>query len=139
MAVLLAGLAAQPGLAAGDGIAISQAWVRPSFGSTDATALYLTIRNTGTLPDAVLTVTTPAAAICELHRSGVEGGIASMRALDELPLPPGVQVQLEPKGTHVMLMQLSHALKAGEHLPLVLRFKVHPPVTADALVSMTAP
>ena len=137
---LVGGLLAVAGSAWADGdIAVTAAWARPSFGQTGATALYLTLTNTGTAADELIFVSSPAARVSELHASREEGGIVKMQTLGSLPLPPGASVAFEPKGNHVMLMQLTHPLAAGEHIELELHFKTHPPLKADAIVSMAPP
>lgn len=102
-------------------------------------ALYLTLTNNGTEPDELVSVTTPAAKVSELHSSRVDNGIVSMKPIDRMPLPPGQTIVFEPKGNHIMLMLLAHPLTGGEHIALVLHFRTHAPETADAIVATSAP
>ena len=56
-----------------------------------------------------------------IHETKVEGGVSRMRAHEQLVIPPGKTVKLEPEGLHVMLHGLSRPLSPGASVPLVLR------------------
>jgi len=127
------------GALADDGLTVAQAWVRPSIGQTGSTALYFTVTNGGSSGDALLAVDVADAARSELHQTVDDNGVVGMRAVSELPLPPGASLVFEPRGNHVMLMGLKQPLQPGGHLGATLRFKTHPPVVIDAAVSMTPP
>ena len=135
---LLAFLMAPRAVSAADGLSVTGAWARPSLGQSGNSALYFTILNAGAA-DTLVSVAGPDAAQAELHASVNEDGVAGMRAMSEMPLPPGQTIAFEPKGNHVMLMGLKRQLQPGDHLTITLRFKSHAPVTLEAAVSMTAP
>ena len=97
----------------------TQAWIRATPG-TDVAAAYLTLTNTGTQPVTVVGVRSSAAAQAMIHETKLSGSTASMRARESLLIAPGATVRLAPDGLHVMLQGLSHALKAGDAVPLVL-------------------
>jgi hypothetical protein len=59
----------------------------------------------------------------ELHSMQMQGDVMRMRQVDAIELPAGATVELAPGGLHLMLMGLKSPLKAGERLPLVLRFE----------------
>ena len=99
----------------------------------------MTLTNLGSRPDALLSVTTTAAGISQLHEERLADGVVSMRMLASLPLPPGEPVMLQPKGNHIMLMQLAHPLAAGEHIALELHFQSHAPEMASAIIAMSPP
>ena len=50
-------------------------------------------------------VTSPEFGKVELHETTVEDGVARMRPLDSLVVPPGETVVLERGGKHLMLMR----------------------------------
>ncbi len=60
-----------------------------------------------------------------------------MRAVPSLELRPGARLELKPGGYHLMLLDLKHALKAGEKFPMVLTFErggtVTIPVQVEAM------
>jgi copper(I)-binding protein len=122
-----------------DSISIARAWVRPSLGDNGSSALYFTVTNTGVSADAITSVAVTDAGMAELHATSNDNGVVGMRALAEVPVPPGASVRFEPKGDHVMLMGLKRQLKAGDHLTVTIGFKAHAPITLEAIISMTAP
>ena len=53
-----------------------------------------------------------------------EGGVARMRELvDGLPLPAGTTAELKPGGHHLMFIQPTRALPAGEQVDATLVFE----------------
>lgn len=127
------------GAAAADSIVVTGVWMRPSIGATGNSALYLNLFNAGPAEDALVSVTSDAAAQSQLHMTETDGAVVGMRAIATLPLPVGAPVALAPKGDHVMLMGLTRSLKTGDHVAVELRFKIHAPMTVDATVAMTPP
>ena len=97
-------------------VAASNAWARASIGASTMGAAYLTLTDNGA-PDSLTGVTTPVAASASLHQTTTEGGIKRMRPVPVLPLAPGKSVTFAPGGYHIMLMGLTHKLKAGEQFP----------------------
>ena len=68
-----------------------------------------------------------------------ENGMMTMREMAQgLPLPAGEAVALAPGGAHLMLMDLTAPLVAGETLPLTLDFADAAPVTVQAKVRQPA-
>ncbi len=124
---------------ANDKLEASYAWVRPTIGDSKTTALYLNLNNYGDSGDALVGVSTPVAANCQVHQSIAENGIVRMMKLPELPLPPVTVVVLEPKSTHIMVMGLTKPLRLGDLIPVTLRFRVARDVTINAVVSMQRP
>jgi len=108
-----AALAAPPALHA------TQAWIRATPG-TDVAAAYLTLTNTGSQPVTVVGVRSSMAAQAMIHETRLVGSTSSMRPRESLLVAPGATVRLAPDGLHVMLHGLSHPLKAGDEVPLVL-------------------
>jgi copper(I)-binding protein len=84
---------------------------------------FLTIDNRGKDADRLVGASSPVAGQVEIHEMAMEGGVMKMRAVKGIDLPPGVKVQLKPGGYHVMLESLKQPLKAGEVIPLTLRFE----------------
>jgi hypothetical protein len=78
-------------------------------------AAYLTIHNTGTDPDTLLSAESPEAADAMFHGQ-------SMTHLEQLPIPPGGTVALAPGGTHLMLTDFAKMPIVGDSLTLVLDF-----------------
>ncbi|MCF3628586.1 MAG: copper chaperone PCu(A)C [Gammaproteobacteria bacterium] len=104
-------------------IVIEKPWARASILQSRPGAAYLTIRNTGTKPDQLLKVTSPAAGMVMIHESSVSEGVAQMQGRDEVTIAPGAEVIFRPGGLHLMLMNLREKLRKGEELILTLEFE----------------
>lgn len=109
------------------GIQVSEAWTRATAPHAPSAVGYLTLTNTGTRADRLISASSPAAARVELHESRMDGGVMRMRKLDGLDLPAGASVTLAPGGTHLMLIGPTQPLVAGQAITLTLRFAHAPP------------
>jgi periplasmic copper chaperone A len=83
---------------------------------------YLVLTNNGVEGDRLLAAESAAAERVELHTNRLEGGIARMVAIEDIPLPPGESVALAQGGDHLMFMGLTAAWdpEAGVPVRLVL-------------------
>jgi hypothetical protein len=120
-------------------IVVSQAWARPSLAGASNGVAYVTIVNHGTAPDRLVAITTPVAAMAELHRDEMKDGVMSMRPAGPLPLAPGETASLAPGGLHLMLMGLKQTLKPGETFPLTFTFEKAGAITVTGTIATTAP
>jgi copper(I)-binding protein len=100
-------------------ITVTGAWVRAIPGS-DVAAAYFTASNTGTRPATIVGIRSPVAASAMIHETTLVGTQSTMRPHERLSLAPGQTVHLTPGGMHVMLMNLTQVLNAGEQVQLVL-------------------
>jgi copper(I)-binding protein len=104
-------------------IAIEHAFARASATPMAKTgAAYFTIVNSGGAADRLVAVETDAAGMSMLHENKVVDGIASMTHRDAIEVPANAEVKLEPRGIHVMLMDLKAPLKRGDEVRLTLTF-----------------
>lgn len=114
-------------------VEVSDAVCRPTPNGRDVTGCYMTL--TATTDDRLLSVSTAAAARAEVHEMSTGGGVMTMRELTAgLPLPAGQETALQPGGNHIMLMQVTSALAAGDTVALTLTFEKAEPVTISARV-----
>jgi copper(I)-binding protein len=108
---------------AGD-LVITQAWSRATPGGARIAGGYLTIENTGSTPDRLVSGSGDFAGKVEIHEMAMKNGVMTMRSLDKgLPIEPGKTVKLAPGGYHLMLMDLKTPLKQGDKVPLTLEFE----------------
>ena len=93
-------------------------WVRGTVAQQKATGAFvqLTSKQGGRLVSA----SSPAAGLVEIHEMAMDGDVMKMRAVSGLDLPAGKAVALKPGGFHIMLFDLKRALKAGDTVPLTL-------------------
>ena len=100
---------------------VSDAWARSTVKGQTASVVYLTL--TSATPARLVGVSSPAAAVVQVHEMSREGTTMKMRPVDALDLPAGKAVELKPGGPHVMLMDLRQSLSSGDRLPLILRIE----------------
>lgn len=116
---------------AGD-LVISQAWARATPKGAQVGGGYLTITNTGKVPDTLIGGATEAAGSVQVHEMSMQNGVMKMRRLEKgLAIAPGKTVKLAPSGDHLMLMRLKQPLKQGGKLPITLQFKKAGKVTVS--------
>ena len=117
------------------GPTVSGAWVRPPQGMDRPAAAYFEIVG-GAEADALLGVTSPAAAMVELHETTTDSsGMTGMHPIGRLEIPAGETVILEPGGYHLMLMAVAEgAIEAGKAVELRLTFEKAGAVVVQAEV-----
>ncbi|MCS6761607.1 MAG: copper chaperone PCu(A)C [Candidatus Devosia symbiotica] len=85
---------------------------------------FLTIENTGNQADRLVSVSSPAAEITQVHEMTMQGDVMNMRQLaDGLEIPAGETVMLAPGGLHLMFIGLKQAFVEGETVPVTLVFE----------------
>ena len=128
-------------------LSVKDAWARASVPGQKASGVFMQL--TAQQASRLVGVSSPAAAVAEVHEMKMEGDVMRMRALGQgLELPAGTPVALRPGGYHIMLMDLKAPLQAGSTLALTLRLQdaqgaiseqvLSLPVLASAPASMPA-
>lgn len=84
-------------------------------------AAYMRLVNTGTQADALVGASTDVAKIVEIHNVKMENGVMSMFPVEQIEIPAGGSVDLQPGGFHVMLIDLNKDLNAGDKVDLTLK------------------
>lgn len=102
-------------------VKVDLAWARATVQGQLGTGAYMTL--TASRAMQLVGVSTPSAAVAEVHEMKMEGDIMKMRAVSALDLPAGKPVQLKPGGYHLMLMELKQPLAKGSSMPLTLHLK----------------
>ena len=120
-ALLLAAAAAHAQQQPPRTIQVVEFWARASSGPT--AAAYLTLRNHGDADDRLVAVSSAAAERAVLHGMKMDGDIMRMRPVEAIEVKAHGTTELKPGGMHVMLVGLKAPLKAGQSIPLVLRFE----------------
>jgi copper(I)-binding protein len=113
----------------------------PAAGAT--AAVYLTIANSGCMPDQLIGSTTDVADRVEIHETAKDGDTVAMRPRpDGVTIPAGGTATLAPGGDHLMLIGLREDLVAGDSFLLTLTFEfigdVSVPVTVRGDVAPPA-
>ena len=106
-------------------ILVQNAYARSNGTANGAGAVFLTLQNTGTADDRLLSVTTDAAQMAELHSHTQDAnGVMTMGAIEGgIALPAGGSHALARGGDHIMLMGLTRALNQGDSVDLALTFE----------------
>jgi len=121
--LLSAGFATAHEFKAGS-LKIGHPWSRATPAGAKVGGGYLSIENTGTTADRLVSVSVPFAARSEIHEMAVKDGIMTMRPLDQgIELPAGKKVEFKPGGYHIMFMELKQQLKQGEMMKGTLTFE----------------
>ena len=122
-------------------IEVAGAWARPTIGQGTTSAAYMTIANKGDRGDMLKSARTPKAKAVELHQTTMTAdGVMQMRKIEgAVPIEAGASLVLKPGGTHLMLLGLEDALRAGEELILTLEFVNAGAVDVVVPVSAIAP
>lgn len=136
----LCGVGAWPATAAAaGGVTVEEAWARPSVPGQPGGGGFLTIRNSGTTADRLLSVQADVSKTVELHTMSMQGDVMQMRRVEGIPVPAGQTVQLKPGGLHVMFIGLKAPLKQGTTFPLKLTFQNAGEVTVPMSVRFHPP
>lgn len=105
-------------------INISLPFTRATLPNAPVGGGFLTIENTGTEADRLVSAASPVAGDVQLHEMALEGDVMKMRPLaDGVEIPAGGTVVLEPGGIHIMFMGLKQAFVEGETVPVTLTFE----------------
>jgi periplasmic copper chaperone A len=103
---------------------IAQVWARTTPKGASSAAAYLTVTNSGTVPDRMSCAGSDAAAQCQIHTMTMENGVMKMRPVEGgLEIRPGETVTLKPGADHLMLTQLKHPLETGNSIAATLQFE----------------
>jgi periplasmic copper chaperone A len=109
------------GAAASPPIRVTDAWIRwlpagvPSGG-------YATLANLGDSPVIWIGAESPYYKDVSIHRSVQRNGQVEMSPVDRLRLDAHANIDLGAAGYHLMLMQPTRPIEAGDHVPITLRF-----------------
>jgi copper(I)-binding protein len=122
-------------------IEIGQPWARATPPTAESGGGFLVLTNTGTTPDRLIAVKSPAADKVEIHEMKMDGNIMRMRELEKgIEIPPGATVELKPGGFHVMFMGLKAPFAKDAKVPATLVFEKAGSIDVELMVqAMGAP
>jgi copper(I)-binding protein len=103
-------------------IDVEHAWVREAPPGAHMLAAYMTLKNTGEHQRVLVKVKSPNFKHVMLHKSEVVEGVARMTHIDEIAVPAGATVTLEPGGLHLMMPAPENRLTEGDHVRFLLLF-----------------
>ena len=126
--------------AVNDSILVQGAWARPTVAAmdmgnmaatpesgmsmSDVSAVYMVLRNEGEAEDRLVSASSPAAGLVEIHESKMVDNVMQMNPVEGgILLPVEEGVRLQPGGLHVMLLELTMPLVPGTAIPVTLNFE----------------
>ena len=83
---------------------------------------FVGIENKGPV-DKLIAASSSAAKEVQLHSMSMEGNVMKMREVKSIDVPANGEVKLQPGGLHLMFIGLNKQLKAGESVPVKLKFE----------------
>jgi copper(I)-binding protein len=96
-------------------IEIDRPWSRAVPKGSSVAAGYLTIRNTGSEADRLVSGSTPVAGKFEVHEMKMDNGVMRMRPVaGGLEIKPGETVELKPQSLHIMMTGLKQPIEKGK-------------------------
>lgn len=100
-------------------------WARPSPPAAPNGAVFGQLVHIGAMHDTLVSASTEAAEVVELHEMVVgDDDVMQMREVEGgFMVPPNSFLDLKPGGLHIMLIGLTQDLVAGEHIELTLTFE----------------
>ena len=105
-------------------LTIGHPWSRATLPGAKVAAGYLTVKNAGSTPDRLISVSADIAGKGEIHEMTVKDGVMNMRPLaDGLEIPAGGEVKLEPGSYHLMFKDLKAPAVEGVKFPGTLTFE----------------
>lgn len=107
-----------------DGIKVEAPWARATIAAQKTGGAYVSLTNSGTAPDRLISAETPVSEMAEVHEHQNVNGVMQMREVTGgVPVAPGETVAFGPGGYHIMLMGLKQPLTKGSKFPLTLLFE----------------
>lgn len=120
------------GVAAGELLTVSGAWVAPTVPGQSVGAAYMQLRSE---QDASLVkIETDASSRAEMHQMTSVNDVMRMRQLEQVELSAGRSESFAPGGRHVMLVDLRHPLNVGDNVRITLTFRLRDGSTAREIV-----
>jgi periplasmic copper chaperone A len=109
-----------PATAPGQPVVLQDPWVKTA--SSGMTAVFGSLRNTGSADVKVTSASTDASPRTELHETVTAGGSMKMRPkAGGFVVPAGGVRRLEPGGDHIMVMGLTRPVRPGDVVRVTLR------------------
>lgn len=102
-------------------VKVEGGWARATVQGQKATGAFMKLTADKSL--RLVSVSSPAAGVAEIHEMKMEGNVMKMRALPVLELPAQQTVELKPGGHHLMLMDLKTPLMKDSSVSLTLTFR----------------
>lgn len=101
---------------------IENPYARATAPGQKAAGGFMKIENKGAA-DQLVSASSPVAGEMQLHTMAMDGNVMRMREVKTIDVPANGSVELKPGGLHLMFMDIKTPLKAGEAVPVKLKFQ----------------
>ncbi|WP_375748476.1 copper chaperone PCu(A)C [Vibrio sp. HN007] len=88
-----------------------------------ASAVFVTLMNKGDNDRTIVSASTPAAGIVELHDHIMDGDVMKMRQVPEIKIPAKGKTVLKPGSLHIMMFELQKAFVEGDDIEVTINYK----------------
>jgi len=102
---------------------IDHPWSRAVPKGATVAAGYLTIKNTGTEPDRLMSGSTPVAAKFEIHEMSMDKGVMRMPVPAGIEIKPGETIEPKSQSLHIMMTGLKQPIEKGKPFKAWLVFE----------------
>ena len=99
-------------------VSVTDVWARATMPGQKVSGAYMRIQSD--VDARLLSASSSAVPRVEVHEMKMDGDVMRMREVKAIDLPKGKTVSLEPGGFHIMLMNLTKPIAAGDMIPLTL-------------------
>ena len=101
---------------------LEDAYARATVPAQKVGGAFLSIENKGAA-DKLIGASSAVAKEVQLHTMSMEGNVMRMREVKVIEIPANGAIKLQPGGFHLMLIDLKGQLKAGDQIPVKLKFE----------------
>lgn len=101
---------------------LEKPYARATVPSQKMSGGFVKIENKGGA-DKLLSASSPVSKTMELHTMSMDGNVMKMREVKAIDIPAKGNVELKPGGLHLMFIDLNKQLKAGDVVPIKLKFE----------------
>lgn len=102
-------------------ITITGAYTRATVPGQAAAGGFMKITSNGGA-DQLISASAPVSNDVQLHIMKMDGNVMQMREVKQIEVPANGAVELKPGGLHLMFMNIKAPLKAGDVIPVKLKF-----------------
>jgi copper(I)-binding protein len=104
-------------------VTVTGAYLRATPPNAQSAGAYLTLSNSGSDADTLVSASSEAASDISIHSMSMVDGVMKMAPVEGgLAIPPGGSVSLEPMGYHLMLTGMEQPFVEGACVEMVLHF-----------------
>ncbi len=102
-------------------VTVTDAWVRATVPGQTVTGAFLEISSP--VRARIVGVESGIAESAEIHLSGMDNGVMTMRGVEKVDVPANQALRFAPGGYHIMLIDLKKPLSRGDKVPLTIQLE----------------